>query len=401
MLSTQHYAAPKVSLTFMTVCTQHVSRSAKALVGRVLVIVMLLLDVTIFSGCAHAPVTRKQLPSPVISREQEILDRKLVEKALLDLEAATIGDPKDGDAYRVGPGDTLLVAVYNHPELALSTYAGAGLGAGGGLGGRNVGFLIDNDGTIQFPLIGTVPVAGKKTSELRAYLEQELALFVKEPKVTVQVLMPGSIRYYLLGQFADPGMKHSDRPLRLLEALALGGTVLLERSSLRGAYLARGKKRLPINFIKLIREGDLSQNIKLQSGDLVFVPDNMSEHAFVFAAIAGGTARGGAVPFLNGRLNIVQALAAAGYGFRERAMGRLSKVRVIRSQGDHGEFLVVDVSAIVKGEAAPFPLMAGDVVYVPSTAVANWNMALEQLLPTLQTVSGLLNPFVQIKYLSN
>ena len=60
----------------------------------------------------------------------------------------------------------------------------------------------------------------------------------------------------------------------------------------------------------------------------------------------------------------------------------------------------MDAAAILKGEAAPFPLAPGDVVFVPTTAFTNWNQALGQLIPTLQAVSGALTPFVQIKYLS-
>jgi polysaccharide export outer membrane protein len=59
----------------------------------------------------------------------------------------------------------------------------------------------------------------------------------------------------------------------------------------------------------------------------------------------------------------------------------------------------VNASKIMKGEAAPFELLPGDVVFVPPRAFTTWNQALEQLLPTLQTVAGLLNPFVQIRYL--
>jgi len=60
----------------------------------------------------------------------------------------------------------------------------------------------------------------------------------------------------------------------------------------------------------------------------------------------------------------------------------------------------VDVQRILDGEAASFRLEPGDVVYVPPTAMTNWNQALEQLLPSLQVISNLLNPFVQIKFLS-
>jgi polysaccharide export outer membrane protein len=110
--------------------------------------------------------------------------------------------------------------------------------------------------------------------------------------------------------------------------------VQLEKASLRGAYVARNSKRIPVNFRRLLREGDLKQNIRLRSGDIVVVPDNTVEQAFVFGGSAGTNARGGAVPFRNGRLNLLQALAQAGYGFRERAQGRLSDTRVIRSEGD-------------------------------------------------------------------
>jgi polysaccharide export outer membrane protein len=103
---------------------------------------------------------------------------------------------------------------------------------------------------------------------------------------------------------------------------------------------------------------------------------------------------------MNGRLTLLQALAQAGFGIRERTQGKLSQTFVIRSSGYRGERFVVDAEAILDGEAAPFELEPGDVIYVPLTALAGWNEAMEQILPTLQTVSGLLTPFVQIKYLS-
>jgi polysaccharide biosynthesis/export protein len=346
------------------------------------------------AGCGaqdmHPVTVAKVLPSPVVSRNEEVLDAHLLD---------AIAGEEDGQAYRVGPGDTLLVAVYNHPELAIATYAGT-MGGSASPSGRTTGLYIDNDGTLQFPLIGTVRVAGKTTEELRKFLEQELARYVKEPRVTVQVIFNGSIRYYLLGQFVAPGLKFADRPMRLLEALTLGDSIILDHASLAGAYVARSGRRLPVNFRRLLRDGDMRQNIRLHGGDTIFVPDNVSEQAFVFAGAAGSNAKGGAIPFVNGRLDLLQALAQSGIGFRERAQGLLSEVRVIRSEADRGQFFVIDVNKILRGDAGSFLLAPGDIVFVPETAITTWNEALEQILPTLQTVSGLLNPFVQIKFLS-
>lgn len=329
------------------------------------------------------PVVAKTLPSPVKARQADTLDPKLLD--------AAIGG-KDGEAYRIGPGDQLFVAVYGHPELSLGAYTGAMT--------RTPSLTVDNDGTIQLPLIGSRQVAGRTAEELRQYLESELAVYVKDPRVTVQVTFNGSLRFYLLGQFASPGLKYSDRPVRLLEALSLGGTIQLENASLRSAYVSRGNRRLPVNLFRLIREGDLTQNIKLQTGDVVLVPDNQNEKAFVFGGAAGSNARGGLVQFVNGRLTLLQALASVGFGVRERTQSRLSDVRVIRSEGDRGELFIVDAERILAGEASPFELMPGDIVFVPNTALASWNEALSQLIPTLQVVSGVLSPFVQIKYLS-
>ncbi len=341
-------------------------------------------------GCASTPaVVSKPLPSPVVSRQEEVLDPTLLQ--------AVLGE-REGDAYRIGAGDTLLVAVYGHPELSIAPYAGSSLNAA--QGSRLSGLVVDNDGTAQFPLIGQLQVAGKTSNELRLFLEQELGKYLKEPKVTVQVVFTGSIRYYLLGQFTQPGVKFSDRPLRLLEALSLGGSVQLEKASLMTAYVVRNGKRLPVNFQRLLREGDLRQNIRLRSGDVVFVPDNSGDTAFVFGGNAGSNPRGGAVPFRNGRLDLLQALADAGFGARERATGKLSETRVIRSQGDRGQLFVIDAERMLNGEAGPFPLVPGDIVFVPQTGIAGWNEAMAELLPTLQVVSGMLTPFVQIRYLS-
>jgi polysaccharide export outer membrane protein len=215
----------------------------------------------------------------------------------------------------------------------------------------------------------------------------------------VQVVFAGNIRYYLLGQFTAPGLKYSDRPLRLLEALTLGGSIDLANASLRSAYVARSGKRLPIDFRHLIIDGDLTQNIALRTGDLVVVPDRENEQAFVFGGTPTSDPQGGAVPFVSGRLTLLQALSKVGFGMSEHFQGKLSDVHVIRSEGDHGELFIVDANAILEGEAASFELAPGDVVYVPATALANWDQALNAIIPFLQTVSGILNPFVQIKYL--
>ena len=132
----------------------------------------------------------------------------------------------------------------------------------------------------------------------------------------------------------------------------------------------------------------------------MLVPDNTSERAYVFGGASGSNPRGGTVSFINGRLTLLQALAQVGFGTTEQVQGKLSETYVIRSEADRGEIFKIDAERLLRGEAANFELAPGDVVYVPPTWVTSWNQVLNQLLPTLQTISGVLAPFVQIKYLS-
>lgn len=344
-------------------------------------------------GCSQRPaVTVHPMPSPVLSRREAELDPALL--------TAAVGE-REGDAYRLGAGDMLLVAVYGHPELSIAPFIPAGAsGMVGAQGNRPVGLLIDNDGSVQLPLVGRIQVGGQTTGELQDFLQAKLATYIKDPQVAVQILFAGNNRYYLLGQFSNPGLKYSDRPLGLLEALSLGGSVDLEHASLATSYVARRGKKLPVDFRRLVLEGDLRQNIRLRSGDVVVVPDHQNEQAFIFGGVPTSNPAGGAVPFVNGHLTLLQALARVGFGQSERLQCDLSDVHIIRGDGDRGELIVVDAAAIMHGDAGNFELAPGDVVYVPMTTLGSWNQALSLLLPSLQTLSGVLNPFVQIKYLS-
>ncbi|HZV82511.1 MAG TPA: sugar transporter, partial [Geobacteraceae bacterium] len=103
------------------------------------------------------------------------------------------------------------------------------------------------------------------------------------------------------------------------------------------------------------------------------------------------------IPFPTAGLNIAQAVASA--DFRDAGYD-IKHVRVIRSiSATRGELMVVDFDKILRGEAVPLPLQDGDIIYVPKNSFGSWNDAIAEMLPTLQAVSAILQPFVSIKFL--
>ncbi|WP_312283839.1 polysaccharide biosynthesis/export family protein [Candidatus Igneacidithiobacillus taiwanensis] len=327
-----------------------------------------------YSRQAEQPQT---LPSAVLSQHELHLSPATMERLL-----------HRSITYHLGAGDVISVSVYLHPDLSIPSPMTASTGLAGA--------IVTNDGNIQLPLLGLVHVAGMTTAQLKAHLTQLYAQYVIDPKVTVQLQVAHSIRYYLLGEFTKPGLVYSDRPLDLLEAMALGGSMNLADADLRGAYVVQDGRKLPVNFQKLILAGDLQQNIPLKTGDAIVIPSVSTMRAYVFGAVD----KPGPVPFVNGRLSLLQALSDAGMNTASLTNARLSDIRIIRSEGATGQFYVVNARRILEGKATPFYLKSGDIIFVPQTTISSWNQAIQLLLPSLQAINQLLNPFVSIKFLS-
>ena len=126
---------------------------------------------------------------------------------------------------------------------------------------------------------------------------------------------------------------------------------------------------------------------------VVEISEYRIRQVFVFGAVK----RPGPQPIPASGVNLAQVIATAEATDRG---ANFKKIRIIRSiTPTEGELMVVDFDRMLRGRAMPLQLQEGDVVYVPKSAVASWNEVLSDLLPSLQTFSSVLQPFVNIKYL--
>ena len=339
----------------------------------------LLLAFFAISGCAPyadlAPGSKREIVSPIVSREE-------VRVPALPAEPAP---PKD---YQVGVGDVLLLDVSGRPEFTIAVQGGGGSGGAGKVQGSRV----DGAGMLHVPMVGPVQVAGLTLSQVEAKLTPLLRKYLQDPWVVVEVLDYKSLPLYLLGQFRMSGTFYMDRPMTLLQGLSLGSG-FDPSANLKGARLTRGGKIMPVDFSDLLTRGDTSQNIWLKGGDTIYIPDNRNQVVFIFGAVK----KPGLVPMPPGGLNLAQAIASAelrdaGFDFHH--------VRIIRSlSATRGELMVVDYDLVLRGEALPLQLVEGDIVYVPKSGFGTWNDVIADILPSLQTVGAILQPFVSLKYL--
>ena len=302
--------------------------------------------------------------------------------------------------YHVEPQDILGVTVWNHPEL--TTQSGTSLSTGGNttqtissvlqqpyttaLPGQAdpFGQTVSPDGTIFFPFVGRIRAAGKTTSQIRDELSIGLRPFIKDPQVDVRVLAFRSQRVEVTGEVKTPGpLAISDVPLTLLDAITRsGGSTSI--ADIQRVRLTRNNKLYVLDADSVLDRGDVRQNVMLQAGDIVNVPDRVDSRVFVMGEVKAPQA----VSMLRGRLTIADALTQATGILDTDANPR--QIYVMRGMKDHPttpEVYRLDMTqpnAIML--SSKFQLQPLDVVYVGTAASTTFNRVIQQVLPAIQSV---------------
>lgn len=168
-----------------------------------------------------------------------------------------------------------------------------------------------------------------------------------------------------------------DGKLRLFEALSLAQVPA--HANWFKSYLIRNKEILPIDFSKLVNEGDMSQNIVLRSGDKIYIAQPSASSIMVLGEVGNE----GAFNLPNGYTHLKMALAEAGgiSYFGDKAF-----IQVIRGNLLQPKLYTLHWNHIMRLPNESLLLIPGDIVYVASTPIAEWNRFITQLLPSLISV---------------
>ncbi|EPC04139.1 hypothetical protein L861_02170 [Litchfieldella anticariensis FP35 = DSM 16096] len=275
--------------------------------------------------------------------------------------------------YLVGAGDVLTITVYDHPELTIP--------AGGERSAEEAGNRVRSDGTIFYPYIGRVSVAGKTLDEIRRDLTQRLTAVIAKPQVDVDVAAFYSKRVYVSGAVAEPGsLPITNVPMTIMDAISQAGGPE-EHANWNNAILTRNGVESSVSLYALMREGDQSQNRLLQDGDVLHVPTAEDQSV----AVMGQVNSPGNITLGNEPVSLTDALARAG-GIQEET-AEPSGIFVVRGQApDSGKLATVyqldirNAAALTLGNG--FILQPQDVVYVTAAPLARWNRVISLLLPS-------------------
>lgn len=251
---------------------------------------------------------------------------------------APVSDVPVPSEYLMGPGDTLMVQLF-------------------GKDNREFSLTVNRDGTVQFPELGPISIAGLSFAEAKDTLQKRIKhqMIGIESNITMGELR--SIRIFVAGDAYKPGSYTVSSLSTMTQALFVSGGVN-EIGSLRKVQLKRGGKLVgTLDLYDLLMRGDASGDMRLQSGDVVFIPPVGG-----LVSVAGEVRRPAIYELKGGETlgDVVNMAAGA-------KPGSYPKGSVVERYNDEGlkSLLTVDLTS-AKGQKTL--AKAGDVIRVKGTS---------------------------------
>lgn len=245
--------------------------------------------------------------------------------------------------YQIGEEDEIDISVYGDEDLSKTQ-------------------IVRPGGNISFPLIGELRVADRTPQELREEITKKLAQYIINPRVTVVVKKYNSKQVYALGEVKSPGVLRLSSDITLLQAISRAEGIR-EDADLQGALLVREGQIVPVDFVQLLRHGDLSHNVLLKANDTILIPSLIDRKIQVL-----GEVNKPSVVRLRPGVTLSESIALAG-GLTKDAVPE--NILILRGGLAHPTIMKVNFDDITKGGMAQnIALEPLDIVYVPRTVLA-------------------------------
>jgi len=166
--------------------------------------------------------------------------------------------------YILRPGDAISINVFGYPELSFPA------------AGNPDSITIRPDGKFAFPFAGEIKAEGLSVQAVAQLIYEQLGIYYVNPKVTVNVTKFSTERVYVVGQVNMPGLYELDKSRKLMDAIgaAKGWTKDAAKTKVFVIHKDHQGEPTRINLMELLKKGDVSKNVLLKEGDIVYLTEN-------------------------------------------------------------------------------------------------------------------------------
>jgi len=223
------------------------------------------------------------------------------------------------------------------------------------------------DGMLYYHTAAGMKVTGLTLPDLKTQIESALREYYRNPQVSIILRNVSSQRIWVMGRVNTPGLYPLAGPTTVLEAIARAGGLFASRFSgtteeladLRHSFVVRNGEYVPVDFLKLLRNGDLSQNIYLKGGDYVYLPSVLNSEVYVMGAVYSPRAVG----FMD-QVTLLSAISAA-KGLLPGAYAQ--RAVIVRGSLVEPSVATVNVNRIMMGKDPDVALEPRDIVWIPNS----------------------------------
>ena len=275
--------------------------------------------------------------------------------------------------YRIGPLDVLEINSYIGDKMTTTSVT------------------VNNRGTISYSFIDDLKTAGLTPSELDREITEGLSSYIRNPRIDVLVKEFNSKSAMVLGEFASLRTANMNVQAGSGRISLEGRTTLLDLiaeargytvdADIKNTKLMRNGQTYMINLFDIIEKGDLGQNVIIDDGDTVEIPElpKFGERVYVL----GEVVKQGIYPLKDAE-DLLAAISLAGSFTR---LAKEENTLVVRGYGPDKEPLVMmsDLKALLREAdlGQNVHLEDGDLVYVPRMRIGDINDWVENMKPIL------------------
>jgi protein involved in polysaccharide export with SLBB domain len=249
---------------------------------------------------------------------------------------APVDDMPVTSDYVVGPGDEIIISAVSPRRSG------------------DYSLTVNRDGTIYYPSIGTLAVAGMPFGKMTTFLTQKIKGNAADMRLSIRMGKLRSIKIFIVGRVKKPGAYTISALSNLSNALISSGGPTKE-GSLRNIQVKRGGTVVStFDFYEFLMSGNSSKDIRLQAGDVIFVPDTGP-----LVALAGNV-KIPAIYELKSKTSLQDALELAG---NVTPQADLKKIQIERFDANQSK-KIFDVDASNAKQAGNTFLQSGDLIKV-------------------------------------